>query len=192
MGKFTNSRSDRERTDDTRNLMGPQMHSATCSRCGKACMVPFRPTGNRPVFCSDCFKTEAGDPARRTDDRTRQTPTDRQMYDAVCSKCGNRCQVPFQPRPGKQIFCSHCFEQKEKGESNFQEKPRNNEDLTLINAKLHKILRLLEASKPSAAVSARKTQEEIKAEPTEEVVKEPSKKAPAKKKASPKKKSSKK
>lgn len=31
------------------------MFKATCSECGKACEVPFRPTGEKPVFCSDCF-----------------------------------------------------------------------------------------------------------------------------------------
>ncbi len=33
----------------------PRMHAATCSDCGKACEVPFRPTGERPVYCRDCF-----------------------------------------------------------------------------------------------------------------------------------------
>lgn len=31
------------------------MHKATCSDCGKICEVPFRPTGDKPVFCKDCF-----------------------------------------------------------------------------------------------------------------------------------------
>lgn len=31
------------------------MHPAVCSKCGKDCQVPFKPTG-RPVFCSDCFR----------------------------------------------------------------------------------------------------------------------------------------
>lgn len=32
------------------------MFSATCSDCGNTCRVPFRPTGERPVYCSECFK----------------------------------------------------------------------------------------------------------------------------------------
>lgn len=36
------------------------MHKTTCSKCGNECEVPFRPTGDRPVFCSNCFKTEGG------------------------------------------------------------------------------------------------------------------------------------
>jgi CxxC-x17-CxxC domain-containing protein len=31
------------------------MFSATCAECGKPCEVPFRPTGDKPVFCSYCF-----------------------------------------------------------------------------------------------------------------------------------------
>lgn len=38
----------------------PQMHDAICSKCGKACQVPFRPTGTKPVLCSDCFSAEGG------------------------------------------------------------------------------------------------------------------------------------
>ena len=34
----------------------PDMHSAKCSECGNACEVPFRPTGEKPVYCSDCFR----------------------------------------------------------------------------------------------------------------------------------------
>jgi CxxC-x17-CxxC domain-containing protein len=29
---------------------------ATCSSCGKATTVPFRPTQGRPVFCKECFQ----------------------------------------------------------------------------------------------------------------------------------------
>jgi CxxC-x17-CxxC domain-containing protein len=35
---------------------------------------------------------------------------DRQMYDAVCDKCGQNCQVPFQPTGEKPVYCSNCFE----------------------------------------------------------------------------------
>ncbi len=35
-----------------------QMYQAICSECSKACEVPFRPTGERPVYCRDCFARE--------------------------------------------------------------------------------------------------------------------------------------
>ena len=33
----------------------------------------------------------------------------RQMYDAVCADCGSDCQVPFQPRQDRPVYCSDCF-----------------------------------------------------------------------------------
>jgi len=35
----------------------------------------------------------------------------RQMYDAVCAKCGKPCQVPFQPKEGRPVYCQECFRQ---------------------------------------------------------------------------------
>ena len=32
------------------------MHEATCADCGKTALLPFEPTGARPVYCSDCFQ----------------------------------------------------------------------------------------------------------------------------------------
>ena len=34
-----------------------EMHPAVCAQCGAQTMVPFRPRGDRPVYCSDCFST---------------------------------------------------------------------------------------------------------------------------------------
>src|SRR3989344_7092903 len=57
---------------------GPrEMFKATCSKCGKECEVPFKPTGSKPVFCSDCFR-EQGGPDRRSegrDDRRSSGPS---------------------------------------------------------------------------------------------------------------------
>lgn len=33
-----------------------EMHRATCAECGRECEVPFRPSNDRPVYCSDCFE----------------------------------------------------------------------------------------------------------------------------------------
>jgi CxxC-x17-CxxC domain-containing protein len=32
-----------------------EMHPAVCAQCGTDTMVPFRPRGDKPVYCSDCF-----------------------------------------------------------------------------------------------------------------------------------------
>ncbi len=38
---------------------GPrEMHPVVCAECGKDTTVPFRPSGDRPVYCSDCFSKQ--------------------------------------------------------------------------------------------------------------------------------------
>jgi CxxC-x17-CxxC domain-containing protein len=40
---------------------GPrEMHSVICAECGKDATVPFRPRGDRPVYCSDCYSRQGG------------------------------------------------------------------------------------------------------------------------------------
>jgi CxxC-x17-CxxC domain-containing protein len=53
-----------------RHDRGPAtMYRATCAECGKDCEVPFRPSGEKPVYCSECFenKRDGGDRAPRRD-----------------------------------------------------------------------------------------------------------------------------
>ena len=33
----------------------------------------------------------------------------REMHDATCGDCGNECQVPFEPRQDKPVYCNDCF-----------------------------------------------------------------------------------
>jgi len=33
-----------------------QMFPATCGQCGKSTEVPFQPRGDKPVYCSDCYR----------------------------------------------------------------------------------------------------------------------------------------
>ena len=35
-----------------------QMFPATCAECGKDTEVPFEPRGDRPVYCSDCYRNK--------------------------------------------------------------------------------------------------------------------------------------
>lgn len=46
----------REPFGGDRNRQRSQMHETTCSACGERCEVPFRPTGQKPVYCNDCFR----------------------------------------------------------------------------------------------------------------------------------------
>ena len=71
-----------------------------------------------------------------------------QMYDAVCSNCGNECQLPFRPTGERPVYCKECFTKNGGGESygkpieNRQLSP-SKEQLESINYKLDKIIKLL-------------------------------------------------
>lgn len=43
---------------------GQELFTATCSTCKKSCEVPFRPSGDKPVYCSACFGKTRDDNAR--------------------------------------------------------------------------------------------------------------------------------
>ena len=41
-----------------------EMHKAVCDECGKNCEVPFRPSGEKPIYCSNCFEGKDGGSSR--------------------------------------------------------------------------------------------------------------------------------
>ncbi len=51
---------------------GPELFDAVCSKCGKDCQVPFRPSGQKPVYCRACFGGPAAQvPSNRENFRDR-------------------------------------------------------------------------------------------------------------------------
>ena len=61
---------------------------------------------NEPGRCPDCRaarKQQRG--GGGYDSGYRQ----RQMHPAVCASCGKDCQVPFEPRNGRPVYCSDCY-----------------------------------------------------------------------------------
>lgn len=76
----------------SRDLGRPAMHRATCAQCGNDCEVPFQPSGDRPVYCSNCFESRRnGDSNSRGSDRrnfsTRQAsgPDNGQIMEQIQS-----------------------------------------------------------------------------------------------------------
>jgi len=54
--------------DFRRRDSGPrEMHSAVCDECGNDCKVPFKPTGGKPIYCSNCFEKKDGGRPRGSD-----------------------------------------------------------------------------------------------------------------------------
>jgi len=39
---------------------GRQLYDVKCADCGKDTQVPFKPSGNRPVYCRDCYMQKRG------------------------------------------------------------------------------------------------------------------------------------
>jgi CxxC-x17-CxxC domain-containing protein len=39
---------------------------------------------------------------------------ERTMSKAVCSECGQECEVPFKPTEGKPVYCRECFKSKKR------------------------------------------------------------------------------
>jgi len=37
------------------DAQGRQLYRVKCSSCGNDTEVPFKPSGNRPVYCRDCY-----------------------------------------------------------------------------------------------------------------------------------------
>jgi CxxC-x17-CxxC domain-containing protein len=121
--------------------------------------------------------------------------SDRQMYDAVCDKCGKDCQVPFQPTGEKPVYCSNCFEKtsgrdggsersfggnrdfggsnRDFGGNNRRFEVRDTKDyaqentraeIEALNKKLDRIIDLLTAQKPVAVVVEKKVKKAKKVE----------------------------
>ena len=133
------------------------MHRAVCTECGKDCEVPFKPTGDKPVFCSDCFSHRGNAEPRRFSgrDSERFNSGDRRMHSAICDECGKECEVPFKPTSDKPIYCSQCFSNKGKGKVSDQ----TSKQFEAINTKLDKILKMLS---PSVSVEVDEKKETIK------------------------------
>jgi CxxC-x17-CxxC domain-containing protein len=70
-------------TRQTNNYNDRILHKTTCVDCRKECEVPFRPSGDRPVYCKACFaKHKTGssfkvnkDNRSRGRERTRERPS---------------------------------------------------------------------------------------------------------------------
>lgn len=157
--------------DDRRS----QKYQAVCSDCGKTCEVPFKPTGDRPIYCQTCFEKRG---------KVGAGQKDKKMYQAVCAKCGKRCEVPFRPSGDKPVYCQECFSQGgkpagagDKGQGGQSAKSQ----FEIINSKLDRILAVLSQC-GSVSTAPKKTAAAKAAKPAKKEAKPAAKKAVKKKK----------
>jgi len=89
-----------------------QDKSLECSDCGATFTFSaeeqefFQSKGytNEPKRCPSCRQ------ARKTERYgSSGYGSRRRMFTAVCAECGNECEVPFEPREGRPVYCTECY-----------------------------------------------------------------------------------
>lgn len=82
----------------------------TCKDCGSSFTFTVgeqefyksRGLQNEPGRCPECR-------AAKRQSRYRGYGQPRTMHKAVCAKCGAECEVPFEPKDDRPIYCSACY-----------------------------------------------------------------------------------
>jgi len=95
--------------------MGFTDRDLECAECGATFVFSadeqeaFAARGytNDPKRCPTCRearKAQRYDGGGGGDYRPR-----RQMFPATCAQCGKETEVPFEPRSGRPVYCSECY-----------------------------------------------------------------------------------
>ncbi len=163
----------------------PAMHKAICADCGRSCEVPFRPIGDKPVYCSDCFgrKEDSGGNRFERRDSRPSFGGEKKMFTAICDKCGRSCEVPFRPTGDKPVYCSDCFSKSDKGASHAPSGDQYKKQFEMLNTKLDNIMRMLFTKEEKPVVKAAPKAVEKKVVASKPVEKKIAAKKPAAKKA---------
>lgn len=94
--------------------MNRQMYdvNVACAQCGNMItQLPFQPSGDRPVYCSDCLRARRANRPAGGGGGGGMSRGPRQMYqvDVNCAQCGTHItQLPFQPSMDRPIYCFDC------------------------------------------------------------------------------------
>jgi len=87
--------------------VAPADKNLTCRDCGKTFVFTvgeqefYRSRGlqHEPSRCPEC----------RTTKRKYGSSGPRVMHKAICADCGKECEVPFEPREGRPVYCGECY-----------------------------------------------------------------------------------
>jgi len=107
-----------------------EMHSAICAECGKTCEVPFRPNGEKPVYCRDCFNNPHKENAGGGNFERRDSRDSRDS------------------RPERPSFRPEAPRERPANEDNKRQ-------LDMVITKLDKLIGLMEASAKAAAPASK-------------------------------------
>ena len=87
-----------------------------CAKCGKHIdKLPFEPSGDRPVFCSDCnreYRQKRQGNFGGGNGGGMNRPR-KQMFSGnwTCSSCGAQItELPFEPRDTSTLLCRTCLQ----------------------------------------------------------------------------------
>ncbi len=88
--------------------------SLQCADCGAAFTFSageqefFESKGytNEPKRCPACRQSRKTERYGNSDYSYR---SQRQMFPAICAQCGKETEVPFEPREGRPVYCSECY-----------------------------------------------------------------------------------
>lgn len=85
----------------------------TCAKCGAhISQLPFQPSGDRPVYCSDCNRAFRQSRGMSGGGGFRGPRPPRQMFQVnlTCATCGTAItELPFQPSGDKPVYCKDCL-----------------------------------------------------------------------------------
>ncbi|MCL4545438.1 MAG: zinc-ribbon domain containing protein [Chloroflexi bacterium] len=65
---------------------------------------------HQPSRCPSCRATRKGSQGFGGNQSASAPRAPREMHAVVCSACGRETEVPFQPTPGKPVYCRDCWE----------------------------------------------------------------------------------
>lgn len=124
-----------------------QMFDAECANCGRDCRVPFRPTGDKPIYCSQCFEDLGNGREDRGFINERNSSSRRDNYSNSYSKHSEHSLPVNKTTINPDL-------------SQFKDQ------LSSISSKLDKILRILEPIQPEVPmleeVKERKAKRSVK------------------------------
>jgi len=84
-----------DRRDNNRPSFGgdKRMFPAVCDTCGQSCEVPFRPTGEKPVYCNQCFGKNGNKNARKPEPSLDQFSKLNSKLDKIIELLGSKISV---------------------------------------------------------------------------------------------------
>ncbi|MGA7677813.1 MAG: CxxC-x17-CxxC domain-containing protein [Dehalococcoidia bacterium] len=96
--------------------MGFKDKSIQCSDCGTTFtftaeeqeLFASRGYTNEPKRCQSCRQARKSERYGSGSSGYGYRPQ-RQMFPATCAQCGKETEVPFEPREGRPVYCSDCY-----------------------------------------------------------------------------------